>query len=62
LGALPGVGAPHATALSTLIHFYDPTFGFEDFMELRPRMPWIAKFTFDGESCVGIEKIDVMGG
>lgn len=52
----------HGTALSTLIHFYDPTFGFDDFMELRPRMPWIAKFTFDGESCVGIEKIDVTGG
>ncbi len=52
----------HGTALSTLIHFYDSTFGVEDFMELRPRMPWIAKFTFDGESCVGIEKIDVAGG
>ncbi len=53
------IGA-HGTALSTLIHFYDPSFGYNEFEGMRMRMPWIAKFTFEGLSCVGIETIDVL--
>jgi Fructose-2,6-bisphosphatase len=49
----------HGTALSTIINFYDKSFGYTDFDSIRRLMPWIVKFKFDGEKCVGIEKIDL---
>lgn len=49
----------HGTALSTLIHHFDPSFGFEDFLMIKGLMPWIVKFTFDCESIREIEKMDV---
>lgn len=54
----------HGTALSTVIHYFDPTFGYEEFQEIQSLMPWIVKFSFDGEKLIEIEKIDVfkMGG
>lgn len=39
----------HGTALCTVIHYYDRTFGYEDFEVFRDVMPWIVKFVFDGE-------------
>jgi 2,3-bisphosphoglycerate-dependent phosphoglycerate mutase len=52
------VGA-HGTALSTLINHYDQSFGYDDFAQIKSIMPWIAKFTFVGKACVGIEKINL---
>lgn len=49
----------HGTALSTIINYYDRTFGYDDFDAIRGLMPWIVHFTFDGETCVNIEKIDL---
>ena len=49
----------HGTALSTVIHYYDTTFGFAEFQKIRNVMPWIVKFTFDDVKFIGIEKIDV---
>lgn len=49
----------HGTALSTVIHFYDSSFGFRDFNKIRRLMPWIVKFTFEDETCVEIEKINL---
>lgn len=57
-GKTVAVGA-HGTALSALVNRYDPSFGYEDFARIRPLMPWIVKFTFDGGACAGIEKIDL---
>ena len=37
----------HGTALSTIIHFYDPSFGYAEFDKVRHLMPWIVEFTFD---------------
>lgn len=51
--------AGHGTALSTIIHFYAPTFGYEDFEYIRPRMPLIVEFTFEGCSCIGIQTHDL---
>lgn len=46
----------HGTALSTIIHYYAPSFGYNDFMNIKNRMPWIVKFTFDGQNnCTGIQ-------
>ncbi|MHB8130943.1 MAG: histidine phosphatase family protein [Mobilitalea sp.] len=49
----------HGTSLSTLINYYDEAYGYNDFNEIKRLMPWIVKFTFEDEQCVGIEKINV---
>lgn len=49
----------HGTALSTIINYYDQTYGYNDFNEIKMIMPWIVKFTFDSEQCLSIEKINV---
>ena len=49
----------HGTALSTILHFYDPSFGYEDFQAIKSIMPWIVKFTFDGDRLLEMEKIDL---
>lgn len=49
----------HGTALSTIVNYYDASFGFEQYEQIRGLMPWIVHFVFDGEECVGIESINV---
>ena len=47
----------HGTALSTVINYYDPSFGFADFDKIRFVMPWIVEFVFDDKgSCTKINK------
>ncbi len=46
----------HGTALSTIINFYDHSFGYNDFMEIKSVMPWIVKFIFEGEYLQAIKK------
>lgn len=50
----------HGTALSTIINYYDPTFGYDDFNRIRTLMPWIVKFTFEDNALKTIEKFDIM--
>lgn len=47
----------HGTALSTIINFFDPSFGFEKYMEIADMMPLVAHFTFDGFECKNIEYV-----
>lgn len=49
----------HGTALCTLIHAFDPTFGYEEFAKVKGLMPWIVKFTFQGEKLEKMEFIDI---
>ena len=50
----------HGTALSTIINYYDDSFGYDDFEMIRDLMPWIVEFDFDDEHrCVEIKKYDV---
>jgi len=51
--------ATHGTALSTIINYYDNTYGFGDFMAMIDIMPWVVKMYFDGNNCAGMEKIDL---
>lgn len=37
----------HGTALSTVINYFRPAFGYEDFERIRGKMPWIVEFVFD---------------
>lgn len=46
----------HGTALSTIIHFYDRTFGYADFNEIKGLMPWIVRFTFEEKSLIKIKR------
>lgn len=49
----------HGTALSTIINYYLPTFGFSDFEKIKGLMPWVVCFKFDGEVCKQIEGYDL---
>jgi len=49
----------HGTALSTVINYYDPGFGYADFNRIRGLMPWIVKFCFEGQNCICIESYDL---
>ncbi|MBQ4284329.1 MAG: histidine phosphatase family protein, partial [Lachnospira sp.] len=39
----------HGTALSTIMHYYDDSFGCEDFLRIIDWMPYIVEMAFDGE-------------
>ena len=49
----------HGTALSTIINYYDKSFGYEDFEKIRTVMPWIVEFTFQNDKCISIKYIDL---
>ena len=49
----------HGTALSTIINYYDNSFGYDDFQEIRKLMPWIVHFCFENNTCVKIEKYNL---
>ena len=51
------IGA-HGTALSTVLNYFLPEFGYEDFMRIKPTMPWIVHFLFSQGKCVKIEEYD----
>lgn len=49
----------HGTALSTIINYYDNSFGYAQFEEIRSLMPWVVKFTFEGHNCVEIQQFNL---
>lgn len=49
----------HGTALSTIINYYEHSFGHADFESIKNLMPWVVKFTFSNLECVSIEKINL---
>lgn len=49
----------HGTALSTIINYYNPSFGFSDFNRIKNLMPWIVRFTFEGHQCLSIDAFDL---
>jgi len=51
----------HGTALSTIINYYDKTFGYSDFEKIRYLMPWIVEFTFEDDECIDIKKHNLFG-
>lgn len=46
----------HGTALSTIINYFDKTFGYAEFNEIKCLMPWIVKFEFEENVCVRTRK------
>jgi 2,3-bisphosphoglycerate-dependent phosphoglycerate mutase len=49
----------HGAALSTIINYYNKTFGYENFRAIKSLMPWIVKFTFEEDRCVSIDQFNV---
>jgi 2,3-bisphosphoglycerate-dependent phosphoglycerate mutase len=49
----------HGTALSTIINFYDKTYGFKDFMAMVDILPWVVRMDFYDDGCISIEKLDL---
>ena len=48
----------HGTALSTIINYYDRSFGYFEFERIRMIMPWIVVFNFEGKKCLNIQEIN----
>lgn len=49
----------HGTALSTIVNYYQPDFGYEGFEQIRRVMPWIVHMVFEGTECRRIESYDL---
>lgn len=52
----------HGTALSSVINYFDKSFGYNEFERIKNLMPWIVEFTFDGDTCVKIKDYNVFTG
>ncbi len=50
----------HGTALSTLLHHYDPTYGYEWFERIRTVMPLVMKATFAADGIINITEISII--
>jgi len=49
----------HGTAMSTVLQFYDPSFDYDRFLEIKDRMPWAVKLTFAGKTCLKMESCEL---
>lgn len=47
----------HGTALSTILNYYDSTFGCDEFLRIIDYMPYIIRLDFNGEVCVAKDEI-----
>ena len=43
----------HGTALSTILNFYDKSFGCDAFLRIVDRMPYVIELDFEGDKLVG---------
>ena len=42
----------HGTALSTILNFYDPSFGYDGFKRIHFSMPYIIRLDFNGTDLI----------
>ena len=47
----------HGTALSTILHYYDNSYGLEGFLRMIDFMPYIIRLGFNGRELVEKEEI-----
>jgi len=50
----------HGLALSTIINYYDKSYGYEDFVKMLPICPYAVKMVFDGLRCIEIKQFDIL--
>ncbi|MBO5208378.1 MAG: histidine phosphatase family protein [Lachnospiraceae bacterium] len=49
----------HGTALSTIINYYDKSFGYTDFEKIKGLMPWVVEFSFENNNCIKIQQYNL---
>ena len=49
----------HGTAISTIVNYYDKSFNYDSFNQIRFLMPWIVKLSFNEKVLVNIETYDL---
>ena len=49
----------HGISLSTIINYYDSTYGFDDFMEMVYITPWVVRMYFKETGYLEMEKINL---
>ena len=49
----------HGAALSTIIRYFDPAYGYDDFVAMVDIMPWAVKMVFSESAFIRMEKIDL---
>lgn len=49
----------HGTSMSTIINYYKPTFGYQDFEKIRTIMPWVVKLTFQGDELIQMNDVNL---
>lgn len=47
----------HGACLSTIINYYNPQWGYDDFMRVLNYMPFVVKFEFEGEKFLSMEEL-----
>ena len=47
----------HGTAMSTILHYYDPTFSVRDFLSIIDFMPYIVRLTFQEKTLTAKEEL-----
>ena len=47
----------HGTALSVILHHYDPAWDLNSFNRIAAWMPWIVRMDFDGQACTRREEL-----
>ena len=48
----------HGTALSTILNFYNPRFGLQDFLRIVSWMPYVIELTFDGDKLISVKELN----
>lgn len=46
----------HGTALSTMIHYYRPEYGYDELLQIMEYKPWIVRFQYEGGCLVKLEE------
>lgn len=46
----------HGTALGTIMHYFDPGFGYEGHVRLTPLMPHVVEFQFEGKNFLSMQE------
>ena len=49
----------HGMALSTIINYYDDSYGFDGFLAMVKIKPWVVRMDFNNDRIIDMEKIDL---
>ncbi len=50
----------HGTAISTVLHYYRKDFGYDGFMRIKDKMPWIVRMDFEDDMLIDMQEFDLL--